>query len=68
VKTPIGRTVKRKFRDRGIPLARVKRKDIAAAGIERVPRTVGSREGLPVLDDGRVLEVGNRDLVHGFHA
>jgi len=59
VKTPIGRKVKRKFRDRGIPLARVKRKDIAAAGIERTPRTVGSRDGLPVLDDGRVLEVGN---------
>lgn len=59
VKTPIGRKVERKFRDRGIPLARVKRNDIAAAGIERVPRTAGVREGLPALDDGRVLEVAN---------
>jgi len=66
VKTPIGRMVKRKFRDRGIPLARVKRKDIAAAGIERVPRTVGSRDGLPVLDEGRVLEVGNVIWSTGF--
>jgi putative flavoprotein involved in K+ transport len=59
VMTPIGRKVERKFRDRGIPLARVKRKDIAAAKIERVPRTAGVREGLPVLDDGRVLDVSN---------
>lgn len=59
VRTPIGRKVERKFRDRGIPLARVKRKDIDAAEIERVPRMAGVREGLPVLDDGRVLEVSN---------
>jgi putative flavoprotein involved in K+ transport len=66
VKTPIGRMVERKFRDRGIPLARVKKKDIAVAGIERVPRSVGSRDGLPVLDDGRVLEVGNVIWSTGF--
>jgi putative flavoprotein involved in K+ transport len=59
VRTPIGRKVERKFRDRGIPLARVKRKDIAAAEIERVPRTAGVRHGLPVLDDGRILDVSN---------
>jgi putative flavoprotein involved in K+ transport len=59
VRTPIGRKVERKFRDRGIPLAGGKRKDIAAAEIERVPRTAGVREGLPVLDDGRVLDVSN---------
>ncbi|HEV8421319.1 MAG TPA: NAD(P)-binding domain-containing protein [Actinomycetota bacterium] len=59
MKTPIGRKLERKFRDHGIPLARVKRKDIAAAGIERVPRVAGVREGLPVLEDDRVLEVAN---------
>ncbi|HEV8420173.1 MAG TPA: FAD-dependent oxidoreductase [Actinomycetota bacterium] len=59
MKTPIGRKVERKFRDRGIPLARVKRKDIAAAGIARVPRVAGVREGLPLLEDGLVLEVAN---------
>jgi len=59
MKTPIGRSVERRYRDRGIPLARVKRKDIAAAGIERVSRVAGVREGLPVLEDGRVLEVAN---------
>lgn len=59
IRTPIGRKVERKFRDRGLPLARVKGKDIAGAEIERVPRTAGVREGQPVLDDGRVLDVSN---------
>ena len=59
VKTRIGRSVKRKFSNRGIPLGRVKRKDIRAAGIERVPRVKGVKDGLPLLDDGRVLDVAN---------
>lgn len=59
MKTRIGRKVERNFRDRGIPLARTTGKDIAAAGIERVPRVAGMREGRPVLEDGRVLDVAN---------
>ncbi|MPZ90490.1 MAG: FAD-dependent oxidoreductase [Actinobacteria bacterium] len=66
VKTPMGRAVKRKFRDRGIPLARVTRKVIVAAGIERVPRMAGVRNGLPLLDDGRVLDVENVIWCTGF--
>ncbi|HET8758140.1 MAG TPA: hypothetical protein VFM58_19115, partial [Solirubrobacteraceae bacterium] len=43
------------------------RKDLLAAGVERVPaRTVGVREGLPVLDDGRVLDVRNVVWCTGF--
>ena len=43
VKTPMGRKVRNHFLDppRGIPLGRVRRKDFAAAGIERVPRMSG---------------------------
>lgn len=66
MKTPIGRNVERRYRDRGIPLARVKRKDIAAAGVERVPRTAGVRDGLPVLEDGRVLQVANVIWATGY--
>jgi putative flavoprotein involved in K+ transport len=40
-------------------LVRVKPKDIAAAGIERVPRVTGVRDGLPLLEDQRALEVAN---------
>jgi putative flavoprotein involved in K+ transport len=66
VKTPIGRMVKRKFRDRGIPLARVRRSDLAEAGVERVPRTTGVQDGLPELEDGRVLDVANVIWCTGF--
>ncbi len=59
VKTPMGRKARDTFATRGLPLARVRRKDFAAASIERVPRTAGVRGGLPTLDDGRVLEVAN---------
>jgi putative flavoprotein involved in K+ transport len=67
VKTPIGRMVRQKFHTRGIPLARATRERLnRAAGIERVPRTTGARGGLPVLDDGRVLEVANVIWCTGF--
>jgi putative flavoprotein involved in K+ transport len=59
VDTPIGRKLRPKLMGAGTPLARVRRRDIAAAGIERVPRTAGARDGLPVLEDGRALEVAN---------
>jgi putative flavoprotein involved in K+ transport len=68
VKTPMGRKFREQFRSRGLPLARVRRKDLAAAGIERVPRTAGVEDGMPVLDDGRVLEVANVVWCTGFEA
>jgi putative flavoprotein involved in K+ transport len=66
VKTPIGRRVRRKVLSRGAPLVRTKPRDIAAAGIERVPKVVGVRDGLPVLEDDRVLEVANVIWCTGF--
>jgi len=48
------------------PLARVRRKDLAAAGVELVPRTAGARDGLPLLEDGRALEVANVVWCTGF--
>jgi putative flavoprotein involved in K+ transport len=61
VKTAPGRKLRDHFLDppRGIPLGRVRRKDFAAAGIERVPRMTGVSNGYPVLENGRVLEVSN---------
>jgi putative flavoprotein involved in K+ transport len=66
VRTPIGRRVRRKGLSQGAPLVRVKPKDIAAAGIKRLPRVVGVRDGLPVLEDQRVLEVTNVIWCTGF--
>jgi putative flavoprotein involved in K+ transport len=59
IRTPIGRKVGPKLAHRAAPLIRVKAKDLAAAGIERVTRVAGVRDGLPVLEDGRVLDVAN---------
>lgn len=65
--TPVGR----RFRDKvltmgGQPLVRVRPKDLAAAGIERVPRTAGNGHGHPRLDDGRVLQPTNVIWATGF--
>lgn len=58
-RTPIGRRARPKMLVKGDPLIRLKPKDLAAAGIERVPRTIGVEKGLPQLEDGRRLNVAN---------
>jgi putative flavoprotein involved in K+ transport len=66
VRTPIGRKMRPKLLSHGAPLVRVKPKDIAAAGIERVSRVVGVKGGLPLLEDDRVLEAANVIWCTGF--
>jgi putative flavoprotein involved in K+ transport len=66
VGTPIGRKLRPKLMGVGTPLARVKPRHLKAAGVERVPRTAGVRDGLPLLEDGRVLEVANVVWSTGF--
>jgi putative flavoprotein involved in K+ transport len=67
VHTPIGRKVRQKVLYHGMPLIRVKPQNLASAGIERVGRIVGVRDGLPVLEDDCVLEVANVIWCTGFH-
>ena len=66
VDNPVGRRLRPKLLTAAAPLARVRRRDLAAAGVERVPRTAGTRDGLPLLEDGRVLEVANVVWCTGF--
>src|SRR5688572_27147501 len=68
VNNPLGRKARDYFLDppRGISLGRIRRTDFAAAGIERVPRMTGVRNGRPALEDGRVLEVSNVVWCTGF--
>ena len=66
VRTPVGRKIRPKFLAGAAPLVRVKPKDLVDAGIERVPRVAGTKDGLPQLDDGRVLEVANVVWCTGF--
>jgi putative flavoprotein involved in K+ transport len=66
--TRAGRKLRHWSLSRGMPLARVRPSDLAAAGIERVPRTVGVRDGHPVLGDGRELPVANVIWCTGFRS
>ena len=67
-RTPIGRRVRRKWISTGEPLIRVKPKDLAALGVERVPRVAGIESGVPQLEDGRSVDVANVIWCTGFHA
>lgn len=66
VKTPVGRRARPRIVSQGGPLIRVKRRDLVAAGVTRVTRTAGVRDGLPVLEDGRVMDVANVVWCTGF--
>lgn len=66
-KTPIGKKVRSKMIAKGEPLIRVKPKDLAAAGVERLPRVAGVSGGRPQLEDGRVMDIANVVWCTGFH-
>ena len=67
VNTPWGRKLRKKMLTHGGPLVRTKPSDLAAAGVERVPRVAGVQNGKPVLEDGRVLDVANVIWCTGFN-
>ncbi|MFZ2173108.1 MAG: NAD(P)-binding domain-containing protein [Rhodococcus sp. (in: high G+C Gram-positive bacteria)] len=66
-RTPIGRKVRSHVRSGGGPLLRVRRADLAAAGVRYVPDKVTNvRSGMPVLADGTTLDVRNVIWCTGF--
>jgi putative flavoprotein involved in K+ transport len=50
-----------------LPLGRVKPKDLDAAGVVRLPRTVAVRDGRPVMEDGRIADVASIVWATGYH-
>ncbi|HEX5533702.1 MAG TPA: FAD-dependent oxidoreductase [Actinomycetales bacterium] len=67
LRTPVGRRMRAEVRHHGGPLIRYRAKDLAADGVERVfERTVDVRDGMPMLADGRVLDVANVVWCTGF--
>jgi putative flavoprotein involved in K+ transport len=67
VDTPLGRKMRPHIRHGGAPLLRFRKADLLAAGVERVlVRTVSVQDGLPVLEDGRVLDIENVIWCTGF--
>jgi putative flavoprotein involved in K+ transport len=66
VDTGLGRKFGPKLAHKGDPLIRRRKKDLAAKGIERLPRVVGVQEGLPLLEDDRAVDVANVVWCTGF--
>jgi putative flavoprotein involved in K+ transport len=66
LRTPIGRRMRPRILAHSGPLVRVKSRDLAAAGVERVPRTVGVRDGRPLLEDGHTPEITTVVWCTGF--
>lgn len=61
--TPMGRKAAPVMVSRAAPLIRTKMRDLAAAGVRSVPRVIGVRAGMPIVDGavdgGSVLSVAN---------
>jgi putative flavoprotein involved in K+ transport len=66
VDTPIGRKARPKMIGVGQPLIRTRSQDLTAAGVTRVPRVVGVRDGRPLLEDGTVPGVSGVVWCTGF--
>ena len=67
IDTPLGRRVRPKVLDDAAPLIRATPDVLAGAGVTRVGRTTGGRDGRPLLEGGRVLDVANVIWCTGFH-
>ncbi|MGN7199491.1 flavin-containing monooxygenase [Arthrobacter sp. SAFR-044] len=64
--TPMGRKARPQILAHSGPLVRVKNRDLVRAGVERVARTEGIKDGLPLLADGRTLGITNVVWCTGF--
>jgi putative flavoprotein involved in K+ transport len=67
LRTPMGRKMRPEVRKGGGPLLRVRLGDLDGAGVERHDaKTVGVRNGRPLLADGTVLDVANVIWATGY--
>jgi putative flavoprotein involved in K+ transport len=64
--TPAGRKAAPAVKSHGTPLIRTKAKDLAAAGVQFVPRVTGVEDGLPVLANGTRVQAPNVIWCTGF--
>jgi putative flavoprotein involved in K+ transport len=67
VGNPVGRRFRAEMLAHGAPLERIKGADVLAAGVTRIPSRVADVQvGLPVLEDGRVIDAANVVWCTGF--
>jgi putative flavoprotein involved in K+ transport len=64
--SPVGRKAAPSFKAHAAPLIRTKTKDLAAAGVQLMPRVAAVQDGKPVLSDGTALSVANVIWCTGF--
>jgi putative flavoprotein involved in K+ transport len=67
IRTPMGRKARPHMLHQAAPLIRVKPKDLISAGIRRVGRIDGVREGKPIAD-GATLDVASVIWCTGYHS
>jgi len=65
--TPIGRKARAKMISQGGPLIRQKPKQLLKAGVKRVPRLKGVKDGKPLLENGETVQVNNVIWCTGFY-
>lgn len=67
IKTPMGRKARPQMITKATPLIRTRARDLLRDGVERTgTRVAGVKDGLPVTEDGRVLDVKNIVWCTGF--
>ncbi|HEX6759970.1 MAG TPA: NAD(P)/FAD-dependent oxidoreductase [Propionibacteriaceae bacterium] len=59
VTNPIGRRIRPQLVKSTLPLGRVRPKDLETAGIVRLPKTIAVQDGVPLMEDGRMVNVAN---------
>src|SRR5688572_8430664 len=66
VTNPNGRRMRPQLITTTLPLGRVRLKDLDAAGVVRLARTITVSDGKPVMEDGRILNVSNIVWATGY--
>jgi putative flavoprotein involved in K+ transport len=66
VTNPIGRRMRPQWITTTLPLGRVRLKDLDAAGVTRLTRTIAVSDGKPVMEDGQILNVSNIVWATGY--
>jgi putative flavoprotein involved in K+ transport len=66
VTNPIGRRMRPQLITTTLPLGRVRLKDLDAAGVTRLARTIAVSDGKPVMEDGRIMDVANVVWATGY--
>lgn len=66
VNTPVGKKARTKILHGGAPLIRVSPEDLDKAGVGRLPRVTGVKDGLPQFEDGRILNFASVIWATGY--